>query len=148
MADENTADPTYEPSPWEPIADHVARYLATDGEDGAIWEGAPVIILSTTGRRSGKVRRTPLIRVRDGDNYLVVASMGGAPEHPRWYLNITADPDVTVQDRAEVHQLRARTATPEEKAALWPVAVEQWPDYATYQASTDRDIPLVICEPR
>ena len=142
------SDTEYEPSPWEPIADHVERYLATDGEDGAIWEGAQVIILTTTGRRSGKLRRTPLIRVRDGDNYLVVASMGGAPTHPQWYLNITEHPDVTVQDRAEVHELRARTATPDEKAALWPVAVEQWPDYATYQSSTDRDIPLVICEPR
>jgi deazaflavin-dependent oxidoreductase (nitroreductase family) len=142
------SDTEYEPSPWEPIADHVERYLATDGEDGAEWEGAQVIILGTTGRRSGKLRRTPLIRVRDGDNYLVVASMGGAPQHPQWYLNITEHPEVTVQDRAEVHELRARTASAEEKAALWPIAVEQWPDYANYQAGTDRDIPLVICEPR
>jgi F420H(2)-dependent quinone reductase len=142
------SDTEYEPSPWEPVADHVERYLATDGEDGAIWEGAQVIVLTTTGRRSGKLRRTPLIRVRDGDNYLVVASMGGAPTHPQWYLNITEHPEVTVQDRADVHELRARTATPDEKAALWSVAVEQWPDYANYQASTDRDIPLVICEPR
>ena len=73
--------------------------------------------------------------------------MGGAPRHPQWYLNIGADPSVTVQDRAEVHQLRARTATPAEKAELWPLAVEQWPDYANYQAATERDIPLVICEP-
>jgi deazaflavin-dependent oxidoreductase (nitroreductase family) len=142
------SDTEYEPSPWEPIADHVERYLATDGEDGAEWEGAQVIILGTIGRRSGKLRRTPLIRVRDGDTYLVVASMGGAPQHPQWYLNITEHPEVTVQDRAEVHEMRARTATAEEKAALWPIAVEQWPDYANYQAGTDRDIPLVICEPR
>lgn len=141
-------EPEYEPSPWEPIADHVERYLATDGEDGAEWEGAKVILLGTIGRRSGKLRRTPLIRVRDGDNYLVVASMGGAPTHPQWYLNLRDNPEVTIQDLAEVHELRARTATPEEKAALWPVAVEQWPDYANYQAGTERDIPLVICEPR
>ncbi len=141
-------EPEYEPSPWEPIADHVERYLATDGEDGAEWEGAEVILLGTIGRRTGKLRRTPLIRVKDGDDYLVVASMGGAPTHPQWYLNLVDHPEVTVQDRAEVHELRARTATPEEKAERWPVAVAQWPDYANYQAGTERDIPLVICEPR
>lgn len=141
-------EPEYEPSPWEPIADHVERYLATDGEDGAEWEGAEVILLGTIGRRTGKLRRTPLIRVKDGDDYLVVASMGGAPTHPQWYLNLVDHPEVTVQDRAEVHELRARTATPEEKAEQWPVAVAQWPDYANYQAGTERDIPLVICEPR
>lgn len=140
-------DTEYAPSPWEPIADHVERYLATDGADGAEWEGAKVIILSTTGRRSGKVRRTPLIRVADGDRYLVVASMGGAPQHPQWYLNITEHPEVTIQDMADVQQMVARTATPDEKAALWPVAVAAWPAYDEYQASTDRDIPLVICEP-
>jgi len=140
-------DTEYAPSPWEPIADHVERYLATDGADGAEWEGAKVIILSTTGRRSGKVRRTPLIRVADGDRYLVVASMGGAPQHPQWYLNITEHREVTIQDMADVQQMVARTATPDEKAALWPVAVAAWPAYDEYQASTDRDIPLVICEP-
>jgi len=138
----------YEPSPWEPIADHVARYEATDGADGFAWEGAECIILTTTGRKSGKQRKTPLIRVNDGDNYLVVASMGGAPDHPNWYLNLVDDPDIVIQDRADVYELRARTATPEEKAARWPAAVAAWPDYANYQASTDRDIPLVICEPR
>ena len=138
----------YEPSPWEPIAEHVQRYLDTDGEDGAEWEGAQVIILSTTGRKTGKVRRTPLIRVKDGDNYLVVASMGGAPQHPVWYLNIEADPNVTVQDRAEVHELVARRASDEEKAALWPTAVAAWPSYDDYQKATERNIPLVICEPR
>ena len=99
-------------------------------------------------RKSGKLRRTPLIRVKDGDRYLVVASMGGAPQHPNWYLNLLDDPDVTIQDRAEVHELRARTASPEERAELWPVATAQWPDYDNYQAKTDREIPLVICEPR
>ncbi len=110
--------------------------------------GGPVIILTTTGAKSKKLRRTPLIRVKDGDNYLVIASMGGAPDHPHWYHNVVANPEVTVQDLGEVHELRARTATPEEKAALWPVANAVWPDYDKYQESTDRDIPLVICEPR
>jgi deazaflavin-dependent oxidoreductase (nitroreductase family) len=142
------SDAEYEPSPWEPIADHVERYLATDGEDGAVWEGAPIIILATTGRKSGKLRRTPLIRVKDGDDYLVVASMGGAPTNPVWYLNMVANPDVTVQDRAEVHELRARVAEGDEKARRWAVAAAVWPDYDEYTTKTDRDIPLVICEPR
>lgn len=138
----------YEPSPWDVVADHVRRYIDTDGADGADWEGAQVVILSTTGRRSRRLRRTPLIRVRDGNRYLVVASMGGADEHPSWYLNLLDNPEVIIQDRAEVHEMRARTATPEEKAELWPIAVAAWPDYESYQQSTDRDIPLVICEPR
>jgi deazaflavin-dependent oxidoreductase (nitroreductase family) len=138
----------YAPSPWDPVADHVQRYLDTDGDDGAEWEGAQVVILSTTGRTSGRLRRTPLIRITDGGNYLLVASMGGAPEHPKWYLNLVDHPEATIQDRAEVHEVRARTASPEEKARLWPLAVAQWPDYDAYQASTDRDIPVVVCEPR
>ncbi len=142
------SNPEYEPSPWEVVSDHVERYLDSDGADGADWEGSQVIILSTTGRKSGKLRRTPLIRVSDGDNYLVIASMGGAPNHPAWYLNMVENPEVTVQDRAEVHELIARRATSEEKAALWPIAAEVWPDYDNYQASTDRDIPLMICSPR
>jgi deazaflavin-dependent oxidoreductase (nitroreductase family) len=142
------SDDNYEPSPNEFIAGHVEQYLNTNGEQGYEMNGAGVIVLTTTGRRTGKVRRTPLIRVPHEDGYLVVASLGGAPEHPVWYLNLLAEPDITIQDRAEVHELRARTATPAEKAALWPIAVEQWPDYANYQASTDRDIPVVICKPR
>ena len=137
----------YEPSPWKPIADHVDRYLATDGADGFEWEGAQCVILTTTGRKTGSLRRTPLIRIRDGDRYLLVASMGGAPRHPNWYLNLVDEPEVTIQDRGEQHRLTARTATPEEKAELWPLAVSQWPDYDDYQARTDRDLPLVICEP-
>ena len=138
----------YAPSPWEPIADHVERYLATDGADGGLWEGAECIILTTTGAKSGKLRRTPLIRVTDGERWFVVASMGGAPNNPQWFHNMVAHPDVTIQDRATVHELRARIASPEEKATYWPIAVAAWPDYDKYQASTDRDIPLVICEPR
>lgn len=136
----------YEPSPWEPIADHVERYLATNGEDGFLWEGGEVIILTTTGARSGKERRTPLIRVTDGERYFVVASMGGAPNNPNWYHNMIANPSVTVQDRSEVHHLVARQATAEEKAQYWPLAVAAWPDYDAYQAATTRDIPLMICE--
>jgi deazaflavin-dependent oxidoreductase (nitroreductase family) len=136
----------YAPSPWEPIADHVDRYIATNGEDGFTWEGGEIIILTTTGAKSGKERRTPLIRVTDGERYFVVASMGGAPQNPQWFHNIVANPDVTIRDRADVHELRARVADADEKARYWPLAVAAWPDYDKYDAATDRDIPLVICE--
>jgi len=136
----------YEPSPWEPIADHVERYLSTNGEDGFLWEGAETIVLTTTGAKSGKLRRTPLIRVTDGERYFCVASMGGAPNNPQWFHNMVANPSVTVQDRADVHNLVARVATPEEKAKYWSIATAAWPAYDAYQASTERDIPLVICE--
>lgn len=139
-------DAEYEPSTWDMVADHVERYLATGGDDGFDFHGAKCIILTTIGAKSGKLRRSPLVRVRDGDRYLAVASMGGAPEHPGWYFNLLADPAVTIQDRAEIHQLTARVAGADEKAELWPKAVEQWPDYEKYQAKTERDIPLVICE--
>lgn len=136
----------YAPSPWEPIADHVERYIATNGEDGFLWEGGEVIILTTIGAKSGKERRTPLIRVTDGERYFVVASMGGAPNNPQWFHNMVANTAVTVQDRANVHQLQARVASPEEKAKCWPLAVAAWPAYDDYQARTERDIPVVICE--
>ncbi len=142
------ADETYAPSPWRFVADHVERYLATGGADGYEWEGANCIILSTRGRKSGVVRRSPLIRVAHGDRYLVVASMGGAPKHPQWYLNILDHADVTIHDRDQFHELHARVATPEDRAALWPIAVAEWPAYDDYQTKTDREIPLVICEPR
>ncbi len=136
----------YEPSSWDMVADHVERYVATDGADGFEFHGAKCVILTTMGRKSGKIRRSPVVRVRDGDRYLAVASMGGSPRHPGWYLNLLEDPSVTIQDRAEIHHLTARTATAAEKAALWPKAVEQWPDYDDYQARTERDIPLIVCE--
>jgi F420H(2)-dependent quinone reductase len=138
----------YEPSPSEFVAQQVAQYEATGGKEGAVLQGKPTVILTTTGRKSGKLRKTPLMRVEDGGRYVVVASLGGAPKHPVWYLNLLEHPDVTLQDGGQVFDLRARVATPEEKAAWWPRAVEAWPDYANYQAKTERDIPVVILEPR
>jgi F420H(2)-dependent quinone reductase len=138
---------TYEPSPWSPVADQVALYEATDGKEGDTLEGKPVVILTTKGRKSGGLRKTPLMRVEHDGRYVVVASMGGAPKHPVWYLNLLADPHVTVQDGAKVMELRARTATPEERAAWWPRATEAWPPYDEYQKNTDRQIPVVILEP-
>jgi deazaflavin-dependent oxidoreductase (nitroreductase family) len=137
----------YEPSPWGPIVDQVALYESTGGAEGDLLEGKPCIILTTRGRKSGKLRKSPLMRVAHGDRYAVVASMGGAPKHPVWYLNLVENPDVALQDGPDVHDLRARVATGDEKTEWWARATEVWPAYDTYQASTDREIPLVILEP-
>jgi deazaflavin-dependent oxidoreductase (nitroreductase family) len=137
----------YAPSPTEHVADQVARYEATDGaEGGSMPNGSGVVILATRGRKTGKLRKTPLVKVVDGEDYIVIASMGGAPSHPLWYLNLAADPDVSIQDGAAIHQLRARTTSGTERERLWALAVEQWPDYADYAKRTNREIPVVICE--
>lgn len=127
--------------------EHVDRYLATEGEEGHDWEGTQTLILITTGRRSGETRLHPLIYGRDGDNYLVVASKGGAPKHPAWYLNLEANPDVEIQVKGERLRAHARTATAEEKPRLWSIMTREWPDYDNYQQRTDREIPLVVLEP-
>ena len=137
----------YEPSPWKFAADQVAAYEATGGVEGATLQGKPVIILTTRGRHSGKVRKTPLMRVEHEGAYAVVASMGGAPKHPVWYLNMIAAPDVTLQDGPNVYQMRAREVHGDEKARWWAVAVAAWPAYADYQTKTDRQIPVVVLEP-
>jgi deazaflavin-dependent oxidoreductase (nitroreductase family) len=137
----------YVPSAWPPIADQVALYEATDGKEGDTLEGKPVIILSTRGRKTGDVRKTPLMRVEHDGRYVVVASMGGAPQHPVWYLNLVADPHVTLQDGAVVTDLLARAANPEERALWWPRAAAAWPAYLDYQKNTEREIPVVILEP-
>ncbi len=138
---------TYEPSPWEPIADQVRRYEESGGTEGTELDGQPCVILWSRGRRSGMVRKSPLMRVRDGDRYAVVASMGGAPEHPVWYLNLTADPHVSLQDGAELRDYTARVVEGAEKAEWWARAAAVWPSYDDYQASTAREIPLVVLEP-
>jgi deazaflavin-dependent oxidoreductase (nitroreductase family) len=128
--------------------EHVDRYLATDGEEGHDWQGTHTLILTTTGRRSGQQRQNPLIYGRHGDDYLVVASKGGAPGHPAWYLNLDANSDVEIQVKADKKRVHARTANPEEKAELWSIMANQWPDYDRYQEKTDREIPVVVLEPR
>ena len=138
---------TYEPSPNDFAAKQVRQYEASGGTEGNTMRGVPVIILWTKGRRSGAIRKTPLMRVNDGDRYAVVASQGGAPEHPVWYLNLEADPHVSLQDGPEVRDYIAKTATPEEKAEWWPKATAVWPDYDDYQEKTEREIPLVILTP-
>ena len=127
--------------------EHVKRYLETDGEEGHEWRrGAPILLLTTTGRKSGRKITKALIYQPNGDDYLIVASRGGAPNHPEWYLNLEANPEVEVQVRGDRFKARARTATPEEKPDLWRRMVAVWPDYAEYQKRTDRPIPVVILE--
>lgn len=126
--------------------EHVRRYVETNGEAGHVWNGATVLILTTTGRRSGEQRSTPLIYGRHGDDYLVVASLGGADHHPAWYLNLEASPDVRVQVKGDRFAARARTATPEEKPGLWRTMLAIWPDYDRYQRKTRREIPVVVLE--
>jgi len=138
----------YAPSPWNFVDEQVRQYEATGGKEGAELEGKPTVILTTRGRRTGKIRKTPLMRVEHDGGYAVVASMGGAPKNPVWFLNVLGDPDVTLQDGERVMDLRARVATPDEKRAWWPHAVAAWPDYDKYQAATDRDIPVVLFDPR
>jgi deazaflavin-dependent oxidoreductase (nitroreductase family) len=126
---------------------HVNAYLETAGEVGHDWKrGAPTLILTTTGRRSGAERMTPLIYGMAGDDPMIVASKGGNPEHPAWYLNLREHPDVEVQIRGDKFPARARDATPEERPQLWRAMNEIWPDYERYQTQTDREIPIVILE--
>lgn len=126
--------------------EHVERYVATGGEEGHDWQGTTTLILTTRGRRSGRPRSTPLIYGTRGDDYLVVASKGGADEPPDWYLNLTEHPEVQVQVRSERFAARARDATSDEKPGLWREMTSRWPAYDEYQEKTERDIPVVVLE--
>ena len=137
----------YEPSPAEFVANQVALYESTNGVEGGTLQDKPVVILTTKGRHSGKVRKSPLMRVEDNGKYAVIASMGGAPKHPVWYLNLIASPEVTLQDGANVYEMAAREVDGDERTRWWAIAVEAWPAYADYQAGTDRQIPVVVLEP-
>jgi deazaflavin-dependent oxidoreductase (nitroreductase family) len=128
------------------IGRHVRRYVETDGRSGHRWSGVYTLLLTTRGRRSGKLRQTALIYGRDGDRYLVVGSKGGAKHHPSWYLNLVKRPEVQVQVGADKFPARARPASPEEKPRLWRMMTSIWPEYDRYQARTSREIPLVILE--
>jgi deazaflavin-dependent oxidoreductase (nitroreductase family) len=125
---------------------HLQRYLATDGENGYLWNGAPVLLLTTTGRKTGNQYTTPLIFGRDGEHYLIVGSVGGREKHAQWYLNLRANPRIEVQVKADKFKATARTATPEEKPALWKTMTAIWPAYDEYQQKTAREIPVVIIE--
>lgn len=127
--------------------EHVRQYRDTDGEVGYLWNDAPILLLTTTGRRSGELRTSALIFGRDGDDYLVVGSMGGAPRHPSWYLNITEHPAAEIQVRADRIPVVGRTASDAEKPRLWRIMTEVWPNYDAYQTRTDRSIPVVVLSP-
>ncbi len=123
---------------------HVQAYEESNGDVGYIWNGAPILVLTTTGAKSGATRKHALIYGTDGDDVLLIASQGGAPATPHWYKNLDADPNVGIQILDDRFDGVARTATPEEKARLWPTMTELWPAYDDYQAATERDIPVVI----
>ena len=134
------------------IQDHLSRYLATNGEDGYLWDATlgggkglvPTLLLTTVGRKSGRALQLPLIFGQSGPDYVVVASKGGAPTHPAWYLNLEANPEVQVQVKADKFKAIAHTANAAERAKLWPLMVEIYGPYADYQKKTDRQIPLVV----
>lgn len=140
-------DGDYEPSPYDRARNQVEEYEGSDGSAGTTHEGKPVVIVTTVGAKSGKLRKIPLMRVEHDGVYAVVASMGGAPRHPVWYHNLVAHPLVELRDRDEVGDYRAREVHGEEKAVWWSRAVEAWPDYAEYQTRTEREIPVFVLEP-
>jgi deazaflavin-dependent oxidoreductase (nitroreductase family) len=127
-------------------AEHTRRYQETGGAEGYEWQGTTILLLGTTGRRSGKQYTHPLIYREHEGAYLVVASKGGSDTPPDWYLNLSANPDVTVQIKDETFPATARTAGPEERPQLWREMAEVWPDYDSYQAKTSREIPVVVLE--
>ena len=138
----------YEPSTSDWARENAEQYMASGGKEGTELKGRPVILLTTVGAKTGKIRKTPLMRVEHDGEYAVVASLGGAPKHPVWYHNIVAHPQVELQDGAETKEYDAREVSGDEKAVWWERAVATWPDYADYQAKTDRQIPVFVLTPR
>jgi deazaflavin-dependent oxidoreductase (nitroreductase family) len=138
---------TYQPSPLDYVRQQVEQYEATDGAEGGTMQGRPVVILTTVGAKTGALRKTPLMRVERGGQYAVIASQGGAPDHPHWYANIRANPLVELQDGPVKQAMRADVATGPEREQWWDLAVAAWPDYAEYQKRTERLIPVVVLTP-
>ena len=138
----------YIPSPSGWVAEQVELYEGSGGTEGTTLNGLPVIIVTNRGRRTGGIRKTPLMTVVDGDHYILVASRGGAPRHPQWYHNLKADPSVEIRDETEVYSMRVREVEdPVERRRLWDIAVEAFPPYQDYQEKTDRVIPVFVAEP-
>lgn len=141
----------YIPSTSKWVADQVELYEGSGGTKGTTLRdsGLPVIIVTNRGHKTGAIRKTPLMRVVDGENYILIASQGGAPKHPMWYHNLKADPNVEIRDETDVHPMRVREVDdPEERERLWKIAVEAFPPYAEYQNKTERTIPVFVAEPR
>ncbi|MFD3611000.1 nitroreductase family deazaflavin-dependent oxidoreductase [Streptomyces atroolivaceus] len=137
----------YEPSPTTWVREQVELIESSGGTQGTTLRGMPVILLTTRGAKSGKLRKTPLMRVEHDGEYAVVASLGGAPKHPVWYYNVRADPAVELRDGTVRQDMVAREVTGEEKALWWSRAVDAFPDYADYQEKTDREIPVFVLSP-
>jgi len=142
------SEPGYTPPDLTLIGDeHVQRYLETNGAVGHEWSGVHTLLLTATGRRSGQARISPMIYGQDGDSYVVIASQGGAPTHPNWYLNLTDEPAVQVQVGAKRFAAEASTAQGAERDRLWKVMTDVWPNFDVYQTRTDRQIPVVVLKP-
>jgi len=140
----------YIPSPRAWVAEQVERYESSGGTEALTLRdtGLPVIIVTNRGWKTGAIRKTPLMRVVDGQNYILVASQGGAPTHPLWYYNLQADPRVEIRDKTEVYTMQVREVSdPAERQRLWALAVEAFPPYQQYQNKTDRLIPVLVAEP-
>lgn len=134
----------YAPSTSDWARENAQKYIESGGIEGTELQGKPVILLTTIGAKSGKIRKTPLMRVEHDGRYAIVASLGGAPKNPVWYYNVKANPRVELQDGPESHDYEAREVFGDEKAAWWQRAVAAWPDYANYQTKTDRQIPVFV----
>jgi len=137
----------YEPSTSDWARENAELYMSSGGTAGTELKGKPVVLLTTVGAKTGKLRKTPLMRVEHDGHYAVVASLGGAPKHPVWYHNIVAHPRVELQDGPETGEYEARELSGDEKATWWERAVAVWPDYADYQRKTDREIPVFVLTP-
>jgi len=140
----------YKPSPRKWVADQVELYEESGGTAGLTLRdtGLPVIIVTNRGKKTGAIRKTPLMRVVHGNNYILVASQGGAPQHPQWYHNLKADPNIEIRDKDEVYPMRVREIVdPVERERLWNIAVQAYPPYEEYQNKTDRLIPVFLAEP-
>jgi F420H(2)-dependent quinone reductase len=137
----------YAPSPFDFSREQADKYAESGGAEAADLQGKPIILLTTVGAKTGKLRKTPLMRVEHDGEYAVVASLGGAPQNPVWYYNIKKNPRVELQDGAITRDYDAREVFGDEKATWWERAVEAWPDYAEYQKKTDRQIPVFVLSP-
>jgi deazaflavin-dependent oxidoreductase (nitroreductase family) len=137
----------YEPSTSDWARENAEKYMESGGTEGTELQGKPVILLTTIGAKSGKIRKTPLMRVENGGEYAIVASLGGAPKNPVWYHNVKANPRVELQDGTVTKDYEAREVSGDERATWWERAVAAWPDYANYQTKTDRQIPVFVLTP-
>jgi deazaflavin-dependent oxidoreductase (nitroreductase family) len=138
----------YEPSASDRARNQVEEYESSGGTEGTTLRGMPVVVLTTVGAKSGKIRKTPLMRVEHDGQYAVVASLGGAPKHPVWYYNVVANPDVELQDGPTKQDMTATEVTGEDKKTWWARAVAAYPDYADYQKKTNREIPVFVLTPK